>query len=92
MIKTFADKDTAALFEGKKVRAFVNFAGPARRKLEALDAATDVTDLRVPPGNRLERLHGDREGQFSIRVNGQYRVCFVWVDGHAHNVEITDYH
>ena len=63
-----------------------------QRKLEMLDAAESLEDLRVPPANRLERLSGDRRGQFSIRVNDQWRVCFVWKDGDAHGVEITDYH
>lgn len=62
------------------------------RKLGHVDAATDLWELRLPPGNRLERLRGDREGQYSIRVNDQWRVCFHWVDGHAVNVEIVDYH
>ena len=62
------------------------------RKLVALDAAETLDDLRVPPGNRLEKLHGDREGQHSIRVNDQWRVCFRWRDGNAHNVQIVDYH
>jgi len=92
MIRSFADKDTEALFYGERVRKFVNIEGSARRKLEALDAAINVEDLRVPPGNRLEALKGDRKGQCSIRVNDQYRVCFRWLDGHAYDVEITDYH
>lgn len=92
MIRSFADKDTEALFHGERIRKFVNIEGPARRKLEALDAAINVDDLRVPPGNRLEALRGNRKGQYSIRVNSQYRVCFRWLDGHAYEVEITDYH
>jgi proteic killer suppression protein len=64
----------------------------ALRKLRMLDAATSVDDLRVPPGNRLERLRGDRAGQYSIRVNRQWRICFRWDDGDAHDVEIVDYH
>lgn len=64
----------------------------ALRKLESLHAAVEVIDLRVPPGNRLERLKGDRSGQFSIRVNDQWRICFVWRDGSADDVELTDYH
>jgi proteic killer suppression protein len=92
MIKTFGDKDTEALFDGKRVRRFVRFENPARRKLEYLDAAVVLEDLRVPPGNRLEALKGDRSGQYSIRVNDQFRVCFSWRDGHAYDVEIVDYH
>lgn len=92
MIKTFADKDTEALFSGVGVRRFVNIEGPARRKLEYLDAATVLKDLRAPPGNRLEALRGDRSGQHSIRVNDQFRVCFRWQDGDAYDVEIRDYH
>ena len=82
MIKTFGDKDTEALFDGKRVRRFVRFE----------NAALVLEDLRVPPGNRLEALKGDRAGQFSVRVNDKFRVCFVWRDGHAYDVEIVDYH
>ncbi|MEO6967757.1 MAG: type II toxin-antitoxin system RelE/ParE family toxin [Rhodanobacteraceae bacterium] len=92
MIKTFADRDTEALFSGVRVRRFVNIESPARRKLEYLDAAGVLEDLRVPPGNRLEALKGDRAGQHSIRVNDQFRVCFRWQDGDAYGVEICDYH
>lgn len=92
MIKTFADKDTEALFQGERVRRFVNIEGPARRKLDYLDAAAVLDDLRAPPGNRLEALKGNRVGQHSIRVNDQYRVCFRWKAGDAYDVEITDYH
>ncbi|MFI4959688.1 MAG: type II toxin-antitoxin system RelE/ParE family toxin [Lysobacterales bacterium] len=92
MIKTFADKDTKSLFNGVRVRRFVNMEGPARRKLEYLDAAGALEDLRVPPGNRLEALKGDRSGQHSIRVNDQFRVCFRWKSGDAYDVEIIDYH
>lgn len=62
------------------------------RKLRSLDAAEEVADLRMPPGNRLEALHGDREGQHSMRINQQWRICFRWIDGHAYDVEICDYH
>jgi len=92
MLKTFADRDTEALFSGIRVRRFVNFERPARRKLEYLDAAVVLEDLRVPPGNRLEALKGNRAGQHSIRVNDQYRVCFCWRNGDASDVEICDYH
>jgi proteic killer suppression protein len=64
----------------------------AQRKLRELDIATDLRDLAAPPGNRLEKLHGDREGQYSIRINDQWRICFVWRDGDAYDVEIADYH
>jgi len=92
MIRTFACKDTRALFNGRRVRRWVNMEGPARRKLEYLNAACVLGDLRIPPGNRLEALRGDRAGQHSIRINDQFRICFVWDTGDACNVEITDYH
>ncbi|WP_082190076.1 type II toxin-antitoxin system RelE/ParE family toxin [Frateuria defendens] len=88
----FASKDAEALFHGVRVRRFVSIEGVARRKLEYLDAAQTLDDLRSPPGNRLEALKGDRAGQYSIRVNDQFRICFVWKDGAAHAVEIVDYH
>lgn len=92
MIKTFVDKDTESLFNGVRVRRFASIEGAARRKLDYLDAAGALADLRVPPGNRLEALKGSRAGQYSIRVNDQFRVCFRWLQGDAHAVEITDYH
>jgi proteic killer suppression protein len=92
MIATFADKDTAALAEGRQVRRFQRFADVARRKLRMIEAAATLEDLRVPPGNRLEALKGDRQGQHSIRINQQWRVCFVWRNNKAHEVEIVDYH
>ena len=93
MIKSFADKRTAALFAGYSVKAVPNqIQGRARAKLLAVDAAKDFDDLRVPPGNRLEALHGDRRGQHSIRVNDQWRVIFKWIDGEPHEVRIVDYH
>ncbi|HUW54656.1 MAG TPA: type II toxin-antitoxin system RelE/ParE family toxin [Rhodanobacter sp.] len=92
MIKTFADQDVKALFNGERVRHFVSIEGAARRKLEYLDAAGVLDDLRVPPGNRLETLKGDRARQLSIRVNDQFRLCFRWKDGDAYDVEICDYH
>jgi proteic killer suppression protein len=92
MIRTFADKDTEALFNGNRVRRFVNIEAVARRKLVQLNAAATLDFLRVPPGNRLEALKGDRAGQYSIRVNDQFRVCFHWQDGDALDVEIVDYH
>ena len=93
MIKTFADKETEKLFRrtfSKKLPQNIQFA--ARMKLEILDAAEVLQDLRVPPGNRLERLSGDREGQYSIRINDQWRICFEWINNKARNVEIVDYH
>ena len=93
MIKTFADKRTAAIFEGYQVtRLPKEIQDTARRKLKTIDAATDINSLRVPPGNRLEALKGDRAGQWSIRVNGQWRICFRWIDGDALDVEVADYH
>ena len=92
MIRTFADKDAEALFGGIRVRRLINIEGPARRKLEYLDAAGALDDLKVPPGNRLEALKGNRIGQYSIRINDQFRVCFRWKHGDAFDVEITDYH
>ncbi|WP_024537725.1 type II toxin-antitoxin system RelE/ParE family toxin [Comamonas badia] len=92
MIQDFRCSDTESLFNGKRVARFVNFETVALRKLQQLHAATALEFLRVPPGNRLEALTGDRQGQHSIRINGQWRVCFVWRDGHAQSVEIVDYH
>lgn len=92
MIRTFADKDTEALASGKRVRKWVNIETVARRKLAQLAAAATLDFLRAPPGNRLEQLKGDRAGQHSIRINDQYRICFVWRDHDAHDVEVTDYH
>jgi proteic killer suppression protein len=93
MIKSFRDKDTERLFERQPVRKFgTGVQKVALRKLRMLDAAMSLSDLRVPPGNRLERLRGDRAGQHSIRVNDQWRVCFRWREGDAHDVEIVDYH
>ena len=92
MIVSFADKRTERLFRLERVREFQAFERPAVRKLAMLDAAVTVEDLLVPPGNRLERLVGDRAGQWSIRINGQWRVCFRWHGGDAHDVEICDYH
>ena len=91
MIKTFRCAETESLFNGARVRRFVNIESVARRKLEMVAAAKKLEDLRSPPGNRLEALKGDRAGQHSIRVNDQFRVCFRWNDG-AENVEIVDYH
>ena len=92
MIKTFKCADTQAPSKGKQVKRFVNIAVVARRKLRQLEIADRLDDLRVPPGNRLEALKGDRVGQQSICVNDQFRVCFRWTDAGAEDVEIVDYH
>jgi len=92
MIQNFRCSDTESLFSGKRIARFVNFEAVALRKLQQIHAATVLEFLRVPPGNRLEALAGDRIGQHSIRINDQWRVCFVWRDGYAHDVEIVDYH
>ena len=93
MIKSFADKRTAALFAGYAVRRIPNqIQRRARAKLLAVDAAKKIDDLQVSPGNRLEALQGDRRGQHSIRINDQWRLCFEWRDGAAWEVEIVDYH
>ncbi len=91
MIHSFADKATERLFEDQFVKALAAIERPARRKLQLLDAAGNLDDLRVPPGNRLEALSGNRAGQYSIRINDQWRICFRWESG-AHDVEIVDYH
>jgi toxin HigB-1 len=93
MIESFRDRRTAAVFLGRVPKGFPSdIARVARRKLLMIDAATRLDDLRAPPANLLEGLSGDRAGQHSIRVNDQWRVCFTWRDGHAHAVEIVDYH
>ena len=92
MIISFRDSDTEALAGGTRVRRFAAFESVARRKLRQLQIAGRLDDLKVPPGSRLEALKGDRAGQMSIRINDQYRVCFVWTPAGPEDVEIVDYH
>lgn len=92
MIRSFKCTDTDKLFNGRRVARFANIAGVAMRKLQQINAAASLEFLRVPPRNRLEQLKKDRKGQWSVRINDQFRVCFEWRDGHAWRVEIVDYH
>jgi len=92
MIVSFKSADTEALANGWRVKRFANIESIARRKLRQLQIAGQLQDLRVPPGNRLEILRGDRAGQHSIRVNDQFRICFRWTSAGAEEVEIVDYH
>ena len=92
MIRSFGDKATEALFQDERVRQFAGIARAAKRKLEAVNAASRLEDLRVPPSNRLEKLKGDLNEFYSIRINDQWRVIFKWVDGEPHLVRIVDYH
>jgi proteic killer suppression protein len=92
MIVSFKDGDTEKLAGGRRVKQFHSIETVARRKLRQLEIAGRLDDLRVPPGNRPEALKGDRAGQYSIRINDQYRVCFRWTSGGAEDVEIVDYH
>lgn len=97
MIRSFRGDGTADIFNGRSTRAArqllpQSLLSVARRKLDAVDSAAQLNDLRVPPGNRLEPLHGDREGQHSIRINDQYRICFRWTQVGPEDVEIVDYH
>lgn len=92
MIVSFKDRDTQCLAEGYKVARFASCERVARRKLRQLEIAGSLNDLRVPPGNRLESLVGDRAGQYSIRVNDRYRVCFRWTPAGPADVEMVDYH
>ena len=92
MIKSFRDKETAALCNGKNVRKFSSFVIQAERRLEILDAATSLKDLSGLSGNRLEAFKGDRKGQYSIRINDRWRLCFAWHEGNTENAEIADYH
>jgi proteic killer suppression protein len=92
VIQSFKDENTAELFLQRRNRRWANIASVAIRKLDLLDSAAVLNDLSVPPGNRLEALTGDRKGQHSIRINNQYRICFVWQEDGVVEVEITDYH
>jgi toxin HigB-1 len=92
MIRSFRCADTQALADGVRVRRFIAFEKVARRKLLQLSIATTLEDLRIPPGNRLEPLSGNRRGQHSIRINDQFRLCFTWSDAGPEAVEIVDYH
>lgn len=92
MIRKFRCSETAALFAGKRVARFANITMVATRKLQQIDSAATLEALRAPPGNRMEQLKGDRRGQHSIRINDQWRVCFVWKNDGVLDVEIVDYH
>lgn len=94
MIKSFADSETRYFWEigTSKRKPPANLRSVAKRKLQMIDAATKLDDLKIPPGNRLHALSKDREGQHAIWINDQFRICFLWRDGNAHDVEITDYH
>jgi toxin HigB-1 len=92
MIVSFKCRDTQTLFSGVRVRRLTNFERVAVRKLQQINAAADLDFLRIPPQNRLEQLKGDRKGQYSVRINGQFRICFRFTGGNAFDVEIVDYH
>lgn len=92
MIRSFADRDTRRFFEGRRVAAFQGFAIQAARRLILLDSAASLNDLAALPGNHLEALRGNRAGQYSIRINTQWRICFRWTDDGPYDVEIVDYH
>ena len=92
MIRSFRSADTERMFRRETVRRFKAIERQALRKLDMLDAAPDIRTLATLPGNRLETLKGDRKGQYSIRINDQWRICFLWREGHAYEVEIVDYH
>ena len=92
MIRSFGDRQTKALFDDRRVRQFAGIARRAKRKLEAVNAASRLDDLMIPPSNRLERLKGDLKEFHSIRINNQWRVIFKWINGESHEVRIVDYH
>jgi toxin HigB-1 len=92
MIRSFASRSTEQIYNDQYVKAFSGFERQARRRLQLLNAVRSLDELRSPPGNRLEALKGDRAGQHSIRINDQWRICYVWMNGHAEQVEIVDYH
>jgi proteic killer suppression protein len=92
MINSFKCKDTKALSNSQRIKRFVNIENVARRKLRQLEIANCIDDLKIPPGNHLELLKGDRAGQYSIRINDQWRICFYWSKSGADDVEIVDYH
>ena len=92
MIRSFRDKDTEAIFQQRRVRKYQQIASVALRRLVQIDSAEELRDLASPPANRLELLKGNRAGQYSVRINDQYRICFRWKNGHAYEVEIADYH
>lgn len=92
MIVNFADKDTESIARGYRIKQFDSFARIAQRKLRQLEIAGSIQDLRIPPGNRLEKLAGNRDGQWSIRINDQFRICFRWTAAGPADVEIVDYH
>lgn len=92
MIRSYKDKRTEKLFAGETVKEFSGFRKAAERKMVMLDSASQLQDLLAPPANRLEKMKGDRTGQHSIRINDQWRICFVWKDDGPYAVEITDYH
>jgi toxin HigB-1 len=92
MIRSFGDKATEALFRDERVRRFAGIARSAKRKLEAINAASRLEDMAIPPSNRLEKLKGDLKDFYSIRINDQWRVIFKWIDGEPHDVRIVDYH
>ena len=92
MIRSFKGRATEDFFAGERVKRFSGFKKAAERKLVILDSATSLRDLAETPGNKLEKLSGDRVGEYSIRINDQWRICFVWKDDGPHDVEIVDYH
>jgi proteic killer suppression protein len=92
MIRSFKNKETEAIYEGRSVKKWLSFQDQIEKRLQILDMATTLEDLKNLPSNRFEALKGNRKGQFSIRINQQWRICFKWVEGEAHDIEIVDYH